>query len=470
MVKKISRREFLRLSTIAAAGGVLAACAQPTPEKVIETVVVEKEGETVIETVEVEKEVEKVITATPEPPVEMATFPGVALELIMRRSFIPEMNTLQENQIAQWAESVEASAEASFAREWREMTAAAIEAEAGGDIAELFQNTAHVYAEKLEDVSDICEALGEKYGPWYDAAHQCAVVDGVWRAIPRAYTAHAINYRVDHFTEVGYPDGCQTYDEYLDAATKLKEAGLPLVGNTVSQTGPNDSASWCYSVLWSFGGREVEEDGKTVALNTAETRKAIEWMKALSEVSSPDITGYDEGGNNRAFMAGEISATQNATSIYWNSIRQVPEVAEAMSHFKYPEGPAGRHQFIEMNLLSLFSFSQNTDAAKALLAWLMEPEQLSPLAQVGLTFYTPMLEWYDDQPSMPWNVDPKLAPLKGLAKTGHLAGWPGPTSRQSGEAYANQTLVNMFASVIAGDDIETAVARAEEELKTVYEA
>ena len=123
-----------------------------------------------------------------------------------------------------------------------------------------------------------------------------------------------------------------------------------------------------------------------------------------------------------------------------------------------------------MNLLSLFNFSANKDAGKAILRWLMDKEQLGPLAQVGLTFYTPMLYAYDDMPNMPWNLDPKLAPLKGLAQTGHLAGWPGPTSRESGEAYANQTLVNMFASVIAGDDIETAVKRAEDELKAVYEA
>ena len=47
---------------------VLAACAQPTPETIIETVVVEKEGETVIETVEVivTKEVEVVKEPEPE--------------------------------------------------------------------------------------------------------------------------------------------------------------------------------------------------------------------------------------------------------------------------------------------------------------------------------------------------------------------------------------------------------------------
>jgi multiple sugar transport system substrate-binding protein len=449
----------------------MAACA---PQEVVRTVEVpvEKTVEVevpveVVETVEVEKEVEKVVTATSAPS---ATFPGVSLDMIMRRSFIPAMNALQENQLAQWAEQTEMSIEPSFAAEWREMTAAAVEAQSGGDIAELFQNTTSVYQENLVDLTDICEALGEKYGGWYPAAQECSVVDGQWKSIPRAYTAHAINYRVDHFTEVGYPDGCQTYDEFLDAATKLYEAGLPPIGTTVSQTGPNDSASWCYSTLWSFGGHEVEEDGKTVAINTPETRKALEWMRELSKVASPDITGYDEGGNNRAFLGGEISATQNATSIYWVAQHQNPEVAEAMSHFKYPEGPAGREQFIEMNLLSIFNFTENVDAAKATLEWLMDMEQLSPLAQVGLTFYTPMLNAYLDMPSMPWNIDPKLAPLKGLALTGHLAGWPGPASRESGEAYANQTIVNMFASVIAGEDIETAVSTAEAELKVVYEA
>jgi hypothetical protein len=69
---------------------------------------------------------------------------------------------------------------------------------------------------------------------------------------------------------------------------------------------------------------------------------------------------------------------------------------------------------------------------------------------------------------MPWNTDPKLEALKGSADGGHLAGWPGPASRESAEAYENQTIVNMFASVLTGTDIEEAVTRAEDELSSVY--
>jgi multiple sugar transport system substrate-binding protein len=448
-MSKVSRREFLRYAGIGGAGLVLTACgATPAPE-------------TVIQTVEVEKVVEKVVEATAAPDMKY----GGSLEMILRHSFIPEMNAIQENQLAQWGAAHDVEMSVSSPGEWREMIAAAIESKTG-DIGETFQEEALIYGDALADVSDICEELGSKYGGWYELAEKVGKdSNGVWRTIPRAFTAHLVNYRQDFFTEVGYPEGCKTYDDLLDAATKLQEAGLPPVGFTVSQTGPNDSSSWCYSVLWSHGGSEVDESGK-VAINSDGTKKALEYMTKLAEVSSPNITGFDEGANNRAFLGGEISATQNATSIYY---RATGEVLEGMNHFRYPEGPAGWVMFTEMNTLSLFQHSKNLEAGKAVLKWLMEPEQLIPLVQIGITFYTPLLKAYDDMPSMPWNVDPKLAVAKGLAHGGNVTGYPLPPSANSAKVYQNRTIVNMFARVITGDaTIDEAVATAEEELKAVY--
>lgn len=465
--RSMSRRELLRWMALGGAGVVAAACGPtPTPQVIKETVVVEKEVEKKVEvevTKEVEKVVEKLVTPTPEEVVQY----GGELEAILRHSFIPEMNAIQENQIAQWGAARGVDVMVSSPGEWREMIAAAIESKTG-DIGETFQEESLIYGEALADVSDICEALGEKYGGWYKLAEEVGKdPNGVWRAIPRAYTTHIVNYRRDFFGEVGYPDGCETYDEYLDAATKLVEAGLPPVGNTVSQTGPNDSASWTYSVLWSHGGTEVDESGK-VAINSEGTRKALEYIQKLAEVSSPDITGFDEGANNRAFLAGGISATQNATSIYY---RATDEVLEGMDHFKYPAGPAGWIQFCEMNALTLFAHSQNLEAGKALLSWLMEEEQLSPLVQIGITFYTPLLKAYDDKPNMPWNVDPKLKVAYKLAEGLHLSGYPLPPSAKSAKVYQNRSIVNMFARVIVGEaTIDEAMAQAEEELKAVYEA
>ncbi len=469
-MSKISRRDFLRWTAVGGAGIVVSACAPQVVEKTVEvpvevTKIVEVEKEV---QVEVEKEVEKIVEVTAAPP---ETFPsGLSgdLEMVMRNSFISDMNVIQENQIAQFAANTGVDIEASWAKEWRQMYAAAVENKTG-DIAELFGPDPMVFGDSLEDLTDICEELAAEYGGWYDVAKDVSVdASGVWRCIPRAYTAHAFNYRTSFFEEAGYPDGCKTYDDFLDCATKLVDAGLPPMGNTVSQAGPNDSASFCYSLLWSFGGMEVEEDGKTVAINSQETRDALKWMIEFGKVAYEGITGFDEGANNQAFMGGDIACTQNATSIYWASESQAPDVHNDMGHFKYPAGPGGYHQLVEMNELALFAHSENKEAGKAVLRWLMEPDQFVPLMQIGITFYTPLLFDYDENPAMPFNVDPAYVPLKGLAHDGHMPGWPSKPSRASGEAYSNQTIVNMFASVLLGDDIETAVQRAEEELKAVY--
>jgi multiple sugar transport system substrate-binding protein len=456
-MRKFSRRDFLRWTTLSGAGLIATACAPRVVEKTVEV------------TREVEKEVEKIVEVTAAPPSEYPEISG-DIEMVMRNSFIADMNEIQRNQIEQLAATTDADIEASWAREWRQMYSAAVENKSG-DIAELFGPDPMVFADSLADLTELCEMLGEKHGGWYDVAKDvCVDAGGVWRALPRAYTAHAFNYRKSFFEDVGYPDGCETYDDYLDCATKLVEAGHPPVGNTVSQAGPNDSASFCYSLLWSFGAREVEEDGTTVAINSQETRDALEWLLKFGEVAYDGITGFDEGGNNQAFMSGEVSCTQNATSIYWASENQAPEIHNDMSHFKYPAGPGGYHQLVEMNELAVFAHSDAVDSSVAILGWLMEEEQLVPLMQIAITFYTPLLYDYDDHPAMPWNVDPAYKPLKGLAHSGHMPGWPAKPSRASGEAYSNQSLVNMCAAVLLGEDIDTAVKRAEDELKAVYEA
>ena len=70
MPSMMSRRKFLYSAAAGTAGIILSSCTTPTPETitVVETRVVEKEGQKVVETVEVVK----VVTPTPEPVVQEA--------------------------------------------------------------------------------------------------------------------------------------------------------------------------------------------------------------------------------------------------------------------------------------------------------------------------------------------------------------------------------------------------------------
>jgi hypothetical protein len=101
--KPVSRRDFVRLIGVTAGASILAACAQPTPETIVETVEVEKIVEKTVE-VEVEKEVEKVVTATPEPT---APPEPVVMEIWFNTN-IPDIN-------AEWAPDPENE---EFQKQW----------------------------------------------------------------------------------------------------------------------------------------------------------------------------------------------------------------------------------------------------------------------------------------------------------------------------------------------------------------
>ena len=105
-------------------------------------------------------------------------------------------------------------------------------------------------------------AIGKKNGGWYKSAEEAVVVNGKWKAIPFGNVGQLMNWRTDWFAEVGVKDFPDTWDELLEAGTKLKKAGHPF-GFELGH-GFGDNHGWLYPLLWSYGGREVEPDGKTV--------------------------------------------------------------------------------------------------------------------------------------------------------------------------------------------------------------
>ena len=67
--------------------------------------------------------------------------------------------------------------------------------------------------------------------------------------------------------------------------------------------------AWLASDLW-MGGKEVEADGKTVALNSKETIESIKFAVALwKETMDEGGLAWDDTNNNRAFLSGTVSAT-----------------------------------------------------------------------------------------------------------------------------------------------------------------
>src|SRR4029079_1405545 len=129
----------------------------------------------------------------------------------------------------------------------------------------------------------------------------------------------------------------------------------------------------------SWGGKEVEADGKTVALNSKETIESVKFMTGFWE-DAHDEGGlaWDDSSNNRAFLAGTISATSNAASIYIEALRK-PEayqtekgtpLKDAIRHAPYPRGAAGVATFHPLQSHMVMAYSKNQKPAKDFLRWL----------------------------------------------------------------------------------------------------
>lgn len=396
-------------------------------------------------------------------------FAGARISAVLRKSFVSQVNDATAEQGAIWADSANAAVDFTFLDDWRERYEEVAVLRRGEDIAELFGTAPHLFADRLVDVSAIVEELGDAFGGWLPAARAAAMVDGVWRAVPWAYTAHAINYRPSVLEAAGVQVP-ETYDQLLEVATALHDADLPLAGFSMSDSGPNDSANLAYSILWSFGGHEVDGQTGRVALDSMGTREALRFFRQLNDVTHPNARAFAEGENNSSFLNGDISITQNASSIFWRARQEYPEVAADMSHARYPAGPNGSHQLLEMNALAIFDHSRNKAAALDLIRHMIKPAQLQVRSETSLAFYVPPLYGFVDDPAMMWNTNAELRGIGQAAENGHLPGWPGPSGKEAGLAYQNGTIVRMFANVASGaETIDSAIRLATRELRRVYE-
>jgi len=227
----------------------------------------------------------------------------------------------------------------------------AVQSGNGPDLIQVFNNWAQLYADSVVDVSDVAEEIGNAQGGYYETSRAVAYDGRKWIAVPWTIIGAQIVNRKSWWGEIGYDETKypQTWEEYRAAGKKLKAAGHP-VGQTLGHAFGDGPAFW-YPYLWSWGGKEVEADGKTVVLNSPGTVESVKfavgwWKDACDE----GAFAWDDSGNNRAFLAGTIAATNNGASIYLEAKKKpdtyLTEAGKPLKddvfHTPLPKGPAGQ--------------------------------------------------------------------------------------------------------------------------------
>jgi multiple sugar transport system substrate-binding protein len=322
---------------------------------------------------------------------------------------------------------------------------------AGPDIVLGWFDDPHQYPDKLIDLSDLANYLGRKYGGWYPVCERYGKRGDRWVGLPLGAPGACMNYRISAVQEAGYERFPRDYRQVLDCAKKMKAKGKPIgmaLGNAVG-----DANSWLHTILWGFGGRMVDESNNVV-LNSPETIQALEYVKELYENFVPGTLSWLDPHNNRAFLAGEIYATNNGISIYYAAKNsrdpKVQAIAADMDHVNMPIGPVGRPT--ELHLFTqamVFSYTKYPNAAKEYLRFMWEREQYEPWQKAAIGYVTQPLAAYESNPV--WTEDPKHTPFRDVVKNMLWNGYAGSLGYASAAAMADYIVVNMFAETCAGN-------------------
>jgi len=352
----------------------------------------------------------------------------------------------------------------------RPKAAVAANVGAGPDVILGWLDDPHLYPDKLVDLTDLAEYLGNKYGGWYPAARTYGTTaKSRWIGLPLGAAGALLNYRVSWLKEAGYDKLPSSFDEYLKCCQALQKSGHPPGFALSHATG--DSETWMHNILWGFGAKLVDEHNK-VAINSPETVKAVEYMQQLSKTFIEGVAGWSGVANNNAFLEGKISLTSNGISIYFagkNSTDPAKKaVAADMNHAPMPVGPVGRPA--ELHLLSqamVFKYSKYPNAAKEFLRFMWEREQYEPWQSASLGYVSHPLKAYDSFKF--WNDDPMTAPFKGAFARLQSHGYAGTLGYSSAACLADWIVVDMFASAcVGGKSPKEAAADAEKRAKRYY--
>jgi multiple sugar transport system substrate-binding protein len=339
----------------------------------------------------------------------------------------------------------------------------------GPDIILGWFDDAHLYPDKLVPVTDVAEYLGKKYGGWYPVCRDYGMRGKEWIALPIGANGGAMVYRISHMKAAGFDKFPETTGDYLKFAKAMKAKGTP-VAHALGH-GAGDSPTWTHWILWAHGAKLVDEKG-SVVINSPETLATLEYCKELYQTFPQGTLSWLDPSNNKAFLDGQISCTNNAISIYYVAKNSPDEKLRAMApdidHAPWPVGPVGvPTELHQITQAMVFKYTKYPKAAKEYLRFMMEKEQYEPWQTASIGYVMQPLKAYENSPI--WTQEPKAAAFRsGVGRMRHH-GYAGRLGIASAGALADFIVVDMVAEAASGDKTpKEAMERAQKRAERYY--
>ena len=329
----------------------------------------------------------------------------------------------------------------------------------------------HLFPAKCLDVSDVANYLGKKYGGWVPTAETYGKSKGKWIAIPVAYNGNVINYRQSMIEKAGFKSVPTDTAGFLELMKALKAKSTP--GGFALGRASGDGNAWVHWALWAYGSNLVDKNDKVI-INSPETVKALEYIKALSDTFVDGTASWNDSFNNKAFLQSQISLTNNGVSIYAaakagaGKDAKMKEIMDDMNHSLWPVGPVGKPtEFHIAYPMMGMKYTKFPNACKAFMAFLLEAKNYEPWLDSAVAYLTHPLNAYDK--AAVWSSDPKLTLVRDVAKRTLTAGGRGSVGERAASALADFVMLDMVAAVCTDRaTIKDAISMAERQAKRIY--
>ena len=336
----------------------------------------------------------------------------------------------------------------------------------GPDIVWTIHADPHLYPDKLVNMRDVADYLGDKYGGWYPIAEFYSKRGDDWISIPYFFSGNFLNYRISSIQAAGFDAVPDNTDDFLKLARAMKKNNTPIgfaLGNA-----SGDGNSWTHWLLWSHGGKVVDENDQVV-INSKETIESLKYVNELAKNFISGAASWLDGHNNKAFLQGAVHLTNNGISIYAAAQREgMDEIANDMDHANYPIGPVGKVlEFHVQFPMMVYKHSKYPNAAKALISWLMEAPQFNQHLLGSVGYLSHPLKAYDDNPV--WTEDPKRKVFKDTVTRTVPYSYAGSLGYAASSVFADFVVVNMVAEAALGTKTpEEAAADAQKRAERYY--
>jgi multiple sugar transport system substrate-binding protein len=222
-------------------------------------------------------------------------------------------------------------------------------------------------------------------------------------------------------------------------------------------------------VIWAYGGKLVEADDKTVALNSPGTVQAVKLIADMylkHKIIPKGAISWDNQGNNKAYQSRQVIFVVNASSIYAHLAESDKELYDMTGMLPAPGGPAGQRDRVNTAEWFLFRHNPYPEVAKGLVEYYMDPENLRVVMEEGDGRWGPP---YKGMYNTPFWQKPGFQYWRGMLEQGGPFSTPGTMTAAASEVMVTTTMARMMHRVLVENwEAEKAVEDAHKKVVDIY--